>query len=70
MTDFAERTIWAGGNLDILRGLNPASVDLICLDPPFNSYQPSSNATSDWTQRQNALAVLLRGMLSDSTVRP
>ena len=29
MTNFADRTIWTGDNLDILRGLNSASVDLI-----------------------------------------
>ena len=37
MTNFADRTIWTGDNLDILRGLNSASADLISLDPPFNS---------------------------------
>ena len=37
MTNFADRTIWTGDNLDILRGLNSASVDLIYRDPPFNS---------------------------------
>ena len=37
MTNFTDRTIWTGDNLDILRGLNSASVDLIYLDPPFNS---------------------------------
>ena len=37
MTNFADRTIWTGDNLDILHGLNSASVDLIYLDPPFNS---------------------------------
>ena len=37
MTNVADRTIWTGDNLDILRGLNSASVDLIYLDPPFNS---------------------------------
>ena len=37
MTNFADRTIWTGDNLDILRSLNSASVDLIYLDPPFNS---------------------------------
>ena len=36
-TNFSDRTIWTGDNLDILRGLNSASVDLIYLDPPFNS---------------------------------
>jgi adenine-specific DNA methylase len=39
MTNFADRTIWTGDNLDILRGLNSASVDLNYLDPPFNSNQ-------------------------------
>ena len=37
MTNFADRTIWTGDNLDILGGLNSASVDLIYLDPPFNT---------------------------------
>ena len=37
MTNFADRTIWTGDNLDILRGLNSTSVDLIYLDTPFNS---------------------------------
>ena len=37
MTNFADRTVWTGDNLDILRGLNSLSVDLIYLDPPFNS---------------------------------
>ncbi len=35
--NFANRTIWTGDNLEILRGLNSDSVDLIYLDPPFNS---------------------------------
>ena len=35
--NFADRTIWTGDNLEILRGLNSTSVDLIYLDPPFNS---------------------------------
>ena len=29
--------MWTGDNLPILRGMNSASVDLIYLDPPFNS---------------------------------
>ena len=37
MTNFTDKTIWTGDNLDILRGLNSASVDLIYLDLPFNS---------------------------------
>ncbi len=35
--NFDDKTIWTGDNLDILRGLNSESVDLIYLDPPFNS---------------------------------
>ena len=35
--NFVDKTIWTGDNLDILRGLNSKSVDLIYLDPPFNS---------------------------------
>ena len=37
MSNVSDRTIWTGDNLDILRGLNSASVDLVYLDPPFNS---------------------------------
>ena len=37
--NFADKTIWTGDNLDIMRGLNSESVDLIYLDPPFNSNQ-------------------------------
>ena len=35
--NWAHQTIWTGDCLDILRGMNSASVDLIYLDPPFNS---------------------------------
>ena len=35
--NWAHQTIWTGDCLDILRGMNSESVDLIYLDPPFNS---------------------------------
>ena len=35
--NFANRTMWTGDNLDILRGLNSDSIDLVYADPPFNS---------------------------------
>ncbi len=35
--NWANQTIWTGDNLDIMRGMNSESVDLIYLDPPFNS---------------------------------
>ena len=35
--NFVNRTLWTGDNLNILRGFNSESVDLVYLDPPFNS---------------------------------
>ena len=35
--NWTNRTLWTGDNLDIMRGMNSQSVDLIYLDPPFNS---------------------------------
>ena len=35
--NFASGTVWTGDNLAVMRGMNSASVDLIYLDPPFNS---------------------------------
>ena len=35
--NFKDKTVWTGDNLDILRGLNSETIDLIYLDPPFNS---------------------------------
>ena len=35
--NWANQTIWTGDCLNILRGMNSASVDLVYLDPPFNS---------------------------------
>lgn len=39
----ADKAIWVGDNLDILRRMNSESADLICLDPPFN---PNRNYSS------------------------
>lgn len=35
--NYVDKTIWTGDNLDILRGMNSETVDLIYLDPLFNS---------------------------------
>ena len=35
--NWKNRTIWTGDNLHVMRGMNTESVDLIYLDPPFNS---------------------------------
>ncbi len=37
MSNVANRTIFIRDNLEVMRGINSASVDLIYLDPPFNS---------------------------------
>ena len=37
--NFTDKTLWTADNLDVLRGMNSACVDLIYLDPPFNSNQ-------------------------------
>ncbi len=35
--NFKNQTVWTGDCLDIMRGMNSECIDLICLDPPFNS---------------------------------
>ena len=35
--NFTSGTVWTGDNLPVLRGMNSECVDLIYLDPPFNS---------------------------------
>ena len=35
--NWKNHTMWTGDNLDIMRGMNSESLDLIYLDPPFNS---------------------------------
>ena len=35
--NFASESIWTGDNLPVMRGMNSGCIDLIYLDPPFNS---------------------------------
>ncbi|MDE0152490.1 MAG: DNA methyltransferase [Gammaproteobacteria bacterium] len=35
--NFASESVWTGDNLPVLRGINSECIDLIYLDPPFNS---------------------------------
>lgn len=37
MHNWSNQTIWTGDCLDIMRGMNSECVDLIYLDPPFNT---------------------------------
>ena len=34
--NFANRTLFQGDNLDVMRGINSETIDLIATDPPFN----------------------------------
>ena len=45
------RTIFEGDNLNILRGLDSATIDLIYLDPPFNSNRAYNAIYKDETGR-------------------
>ena len=64
MTDlnFEPKTIWIGENLRIMRGINSNCVDMIYLDPPFNSnrdYEAPIGSAADgakfedtWTEKR------------------
>lgn len=47
MPNFAPKTIWTGDNLPIMRGMDTDSVDLIYLDPPFNSNRNYTGLADD-----------------------
>ena len=54
------RTIFKGDNLDILRGINSESVDLVYLDPPFNSntnYSAPIGFKSCWCRFQRFMDI-------------
>ncbi len=56
----SNRALWTGDSLDIMRGMNPGSVDLIHLDPPFSSNRDcaapiGSGAAADALRRPIAL---------------
>jgi len=68
MTELATNVLYYGDNLDILRRYLPdASVDLIYLDPPFNSnrdytviFRDESGRTSDAQLRALRLGLIRR----------
>ena len=37
MSNVANRTLFTGDNLNVMRGMNSGLIDLIYLDPPFNT---------------------------------
>ena len=45
--------MWTGDNPDIMRGMNCESVDLIYLDPPFNSNQDYNVLFADRSEACN-----------------
>ena len=71
--NFVDKTIWTGDNLDILRGMNSETVDLIYLDPPFNSNKnyeapvgsKAAGAAFKDTWRLSDLDVAWMGLIAD-----
>ena len=66
--NFADKTLWTGENLDILRGMNSQCVDLIYLDPPsiFQADYPK-DAGEDFKNAWDLsdLDVARRGLTTD-----
>ena len=68
--NFQTGTIWNADNLEVMRGMNSQTVDLIYLDPPFNSaknYKGSGNASSqefndNWSEKQLIEWDMLKGI--------
>ena len=68
--NFETGTIWNADNLDVMRGMNSETVDLIYLDPPFNSarnYQGRGKASKqkfidNWSEKQLAEWDMLKGI--------
>ena len=57
--NFADKTIWTGDNLDILGGMNSECVDLIYLDPPFNSNRNYAAPIQATPRRASASSALM-----------
>ena len=75
--NFVDKTIWTGDNLDILRGINSESIDLIYLDPPFNSNRDyeapigskAAGASFKDTWTLSDLDVAWMGLIADEATR-
>ena len=71
--NWKNRSVFAGDNLDVLKGMDSGSVDLVYLDPPFNSnrnYEATKGSKADgnsfkdvWTE--NELNETWLGEISD-----
>ena len=59
--NWANRTIWTGDNLSVMRGMNSESVDLIYLDPPFNSNRDYAAPIFFGEEERGAFALALSG---------
>ena len=51
--NYKDSTLWNADNLDVLRGINSATVDLVYLDPPFNSNRMYQAAPGTKAQGQS-----------------
>ena len=74
MTDKAKNKLYTSDNLSVMRGMNSASVDLIYLDPPFNSKRVYSAPMGSkaagtefkdmWTWEEDVDELLLDGLVT------
>lgn len=68
--NFETGTIWHADNLELMRGLNSETVDLVYLDPPFNSaknYKGTGKASKqgfadNWSEKQLKEWDMLKGV--------
>ena len=63
--NFKPGTIWNADNLDVMRGMNSETIDLIYLDPPFNSdaeYSASNSFNDIWTKENLTKWSMLNGI--------
>lgn len=56
----ANRTLFIADNLDVLRGMNSGTIDLIYLDPPFNSGK-------EWSARVGSRIMTIEQLRAETT---
>ena len=67
--NFANRTMWTQDNLDVLRGLNSESIDLVYADPPSNSNRRTPQTRPRRDPRVRAIAQAADTQKSHSSPR-
>ena len=63
--NFANRTIWTADNMEILPGIDSECVDLVYLDPPFNSNRDNAASAQGDPAGSHPLPLLRHKTLVD-----